>query len=97
MTHEGRFGEGVVIGESMQIELKRPRMGDGESSSMTVATDEEAPACFMCFIGGSKGRVQIASRKTESFSRAMATLLRSSIKGPNVAQYESSISPTSRR
>lgn len=98
MSLERGVGDGVVIGESMQIELKRPRMGEGESSSMTVATDEEPLARS---IGRSKGRgfssAQIASRKTERFSRAMATLVRSSIKGPNAAQYESSISPISRR
>lgn len=81
-----------MIGESMQIELKRPRKGEGESSE-TLATEEDLAR----FFGVSKGirfpSQQIELRKIASWSRAAATRLRSSINGPNVEQYKSSISP----
>lgn len=88
-------GEGGVVGEWMEIEVKRSRKGEGESSSKTVPVAEEA-------LAGSSGMSnetglsseQIAWRRLTSWSRAGTTCPRSSTRPSKDEQYVSSISPS---
>lgn len=73
MELERGMDEGIVVGESIEIEPKRARTGEGESFK-TVPRNEEGPApCSGESLASRFPWQQIALRKIASWSRAALT------------------------